>query len=143
VFWLEAEAEDANQTFAFTVTVPVLDRFEDVRISVAIIGQSLPALQDNVVVPDDVRGFIDETGDGVVLFDSPQDQSTCSHLEEVMNEASSIVDDRCHFYEPFGGSNSWVVLDREYNMPEPGMYKFAVFVEGGTTAKAVFACCDW
>lgn len=26
---------------------------------------------------------------------------------------------------------------------QPGAYKLAVFVEGGTTAKASFACCDW
>jgi hypothetical protein len=118
IFWLEAQVEK-NQTLSITVTVPVIDRFEDARISVAVIGPSLPALDDSIVVPDDVRAYSQETGSGVAVLNSPQDQTSCDHLTaELVTEASSVVDNRCHFYEPFGGLSSWVVLDKSLNAPE-------------------------
>jgi len=143
VFWLDAQTETENQTLHFTVTIPVIERFEDVRMSVVIIGPDLPSLSADANVPEDVSNYINENNMGASLFESLANQTTCDHLQSVMGDASSVVDDRCHFYEPFGGSNSWVVLDESYPVETVANYKIAVFVEGGTTAKAAFACCDW
>jgi hypothetical protein len=115
VFWLEAEA-DENQQLKFTAIVPTLDRFEDVRMSVVIIGPSLPALPDDANVPDAVVDALAGDGGymGAVLYESRADQSNCDHLKAIMGDASSVVDNRCNFYEPFAGSNSWVVMDEEF-----------------------------
>lgn len=92
------------------------------RISVAFIGPSLPALPDDLDVPEEIRAYTTETGSGVVLFNSPQDQTTCDHLTaDPMIAESSVVDERCHFYERFSGSNSWVVLDETIEVAEVRM----------------------
>ena len=71
-------------------------------------------------------------------------QSTCGHLaSEIMFKESAVKEERCHFYEPFGGSNLWVVLDEELAAPEAATYQIAVYETNGRTAKASFACCDW
>jgi len=81
---------------------------------VAWFGPSLPPFPEDVVVPDEIREYSNQTATGVALFQSPQDQTTCDHLTaDAMKGESTVVDDRCLFYERFGGSNSWVVLDQE------------------------------
>ena len=107
VFWLEAEAVEGGQTLHFTATVPVLDRFAGARITAALIGPGLPALTtdtDTSNVPQDVVTYAEENGHGVSIYKSPEDQSTCDHLQsEAMSAESEVVDGRCHFYERFGG----------------------------------------
>jgi len=77
------------------------------------------ASHNDVDVPEQVRDYSNANGFGVALFTSPQDQSTCNHVTaDLMIAESSIVDGRCHFFEPFGGSNSWVLLDRALEAPE-------------------------
>jgi hypothetical protein len=88
-------------------------------MSVAFMGPSLPALTDDINVPDEIKEYSRTTGSGIVVFKSPQDQTTCSHLNaELMIAESSVVNDRCLFYERFGGSNSWVVLDDTIDVAE-------------------------
>lgn len=119
IFWLEAQA-DANQKLAFTALVPVLDRFADVRMSVAFIGPSLPPLTDESSdIPQEIQDYVTTTGMGVALYHSPQDQSTCDHLTSgPMIAESEVRDGRCHFEERFGGSNSWVLLDEVLQVAE-------------------------
>lgn len=82
-------------------------------MTVAFIGPSLPVLPDDEVVPQEIRDYSESMDLGVALYRSPQDQSTCDHLTAgPMIASSSVVDGRCHFFEPFGGSNSWVLLDQ-------------------------------
>jgi hypothetical protein len=91
-------------------------------MSVAFTGPDLPALTDDVNVPEEVRQYSLETGFGVLLINSPQDQTTCDHLaSDLMKQESSVVDGRCLFYDQFGGSNSWVVMDE--TVPAPAVSK--------------------
>jgi len=143
--WLEAAA-DADQELKFTITVPVIDRFVDVRMSAVFIGPGLPTLlaSQNTGVPNSVLQYAADNAMGGMVFKSPQDQSTCNHLtSQIMIDASTVKDGRCHFYEPFTSSNLWVVMDRIISATESGTYKVAVYEENGFTAKASFACCDW
>ena len=149
VQWFEASAS-ANQELKFTVTVPVLDRFEFVRMSAVFLGPGLPPISpQDTTLPDSVRQYAAEAGVGGVVFDSPLDQSSCDHLtSEEMKRETTVKDGRCHFYEPFGGSNLWVVMDEVLTIPFSfqdggGVYKIAVYEQFRSTAKASFACCDW
>jgi len=95
-------------------------------------------------LPDAVVNYATQNELGIAVLTSPDDQSTCDHLaSELMSDQSTVKDDRCHFYEPFSGSNLWVVLDDELAAPEAGTYKIAVFEANGMSSKAAFACCDW
>jgi len=144
VSWFEAEA-DEDQELKFTVTVPVLDRFKGVRMTVVIIGPGLPPIPDNCKnMPDSVRKYAEDNNFGGVIFKSPVDQSTCDHLTspEIISE-TSIKDERCFFYEPFSNTNNWVIMDEVFPVSETAKYKVAFYEENGTTAKATFACCDW
>ena len=128
----------------FTVTVPVIERFKDTRMSVVFVGPDLPALSTNPSVPESIRTYANNNEWGGMVFHSPKNQSTCQHLSsKEMIISTTVKDDRCHFYEPFGGSNLWVVMDEILAAPAGASYKIAVYEENGTTAKASFACCDW
>ena len=141
IAWYEATTTE-NQLLEFTITVPVIPRFEDVRMSVVIVGEGLPDLNQDGSVPDAVKDYVDSEGVGAVVFHSPEVQSTCAHLtSEEMIEATTVQDSRCHFYEPFGGSNFWVVLDDNYSVPMPSTYKIALYESNSSTAKASLACC--
>lgn len=145
VSWYEA-AGSKDQEFKFTVTVPVIERFEDVRMTAVIIGEGLPQLlqDDSKFVPPSVLNYMSANNLGGVMFNSPVEQSTCDHLTSPeMAVETTIEQDRCHFYEPFGGSNLWVIMDDVYKLPTTGTYKIAVYEENQSTAKASFACCDW
>jgi len=140
VMWFDAYA-DENQELHFTALVPVIERFEGSRMSVAIIGPGLGVFPDDA--PSFLKEYATEKNIGGVIHKSPEDQSTCDHLKSVMIQHSDILDDRCHFHEPYGDSHLWVVLDEIQNVSESGSYKIAVYEENGSTAKASFACCDW
>lgn len=141
IFWLTTSAA-AKQNLSFTALVPLLQRFDPVRLSVLVIGPGLPSLNDSVSVPVEARNAIG-SGEGGVLFESPTDQSTCDHLEEVMTANTVVSDGRCVFHEPYSDTYSWVLLDRMLETIESGEHRFAVFVAGSTTTKLTFACCDW
>mmetsp|Transcript_397 Transcript_397/g.1363 ORF Transcript_397/g.1363 Transcript_397/m.1363 type:complete len:651 (-) Transcript_397:103-2055(-) len=144
IFWLSAEDVDVGQNLSFTVTIPVIDRFADVRAHVLVIGPGLPELSgaDEALVPAGAVAAI-QSGEGAVLYMGPEDQSSCAHLfSDMMTMASDVTDGRCHFHEPYGDTHSWVVLDDMLTAVGNGTYRFAAFT-GGTTAKLSFACCDW
>mmetsp|Transcript_54530 Transcript_54530/g.100920 ORF Transcript_54530/g.100920 Transcript_54530/m.100920 type:complete len:645 (+) Transcript_54530:53-1987(+) len=144
VFWLSAEDVVVGQNLSFTVTIPVIDRFADVRVHVLVIGPGLPSLssEDEALVPAEALAAI-SASEGAVLYVAPEDQSSCAHLySEMMTMASDVTDGRCHFHEPYGDTHTWVVLDDMLTAVGAGTYRFAVF-SAGTTAKLSFACCDW
>lgn len=151
IAWYEA-AGAKDQEFKFTITIPVIDRFKDVRMSTVIIGEALPLLNetdsDNANVPSSILQYMSDNSLGGVVFNSPADQSTCDHLSSMeMMQSTSIVDQRCHFYETFGGSNLWVISDEVYKLPTTLTgttdFKIAVYEQYSSTAKASFACCDF
>ena len=146
--WLEGDV-DKDQLMYFTVLVPVLKRFADVRMSVVFLGPGLPSLdsQDTSSVPTTIVDYAQSQGAGNVgmqIFKSAQDQSTCAHVtSSYMLDFVDIADDRCRFYEAFGAMEDWVLMDETLVAPQAGLYKIAVYVEGGTTAKASFSGLDW
>lgn len=85
-----------------------------------VVGPGLPDNLDNTEVPEEVRAAISD-GEGAVVFEPPQDQSTCDHLEapELLSTAN-IVNGRCDYYEAFAGSHSWVT-DDTLEVPEVGL----------------------
>lgn len=143
VMWLKGYF-DAGQSMEFTLGLPELDRFEDVRTAVVIIGPGLPELVDEYdIVPQSVKDAIRE-GEGALLVAAPDDQSTCAHIQsEEMGKSSEVKDGRCHFYEEFGGSYNWVLQDDIAFAAEAGEHRFAVFTKNNVATKLWFACCAW
>lgn len=122
VTWYEAQVEQ-NQDIFFTITVPEIERFASTRMSTVILSPALPSLTNSSnnsnYIPEAVRAYADANGMGGLLFESPQDQSSCDHLTSpTMIDAVTVKDGRCHFYEPFGGSNLWTIMDEAFVAPE-------------------------
>ena len=58
-----------------TLTVPVIERFREARMSVAIVGPGLPPAEEAAEqVPDAVLDHATSNGLGIAVFDSPADQ---------------------------------------------------------------------
>ncbi|CAB9519826.1 Domain of unknown function (DUF305) [Seminavis robusta] len=149
--WIEVTNETPNQPFYVGVGIPTQDRFADVRADALIIGPGLPQLTADEweQVPLEVRNdpvWNSGSNIGAYFQSSPQDQSTCDHLGTVMRRASRVVGGRCDFYEPFGGSHSWRVLDADDNILVEGngaAYHVAVFLQQDTSSKLGIALGTW
>ncbi len=81
---------------------------------------------------------------GAVIHRSPLDQSTCDHLGQVMSFYSSVKDGRCDFFETFGRTNTWWILDADGNtLPEQGAtYYVAVCVPIQSYSSCFFRVSD-
>ena len=148
--WIQTVNPSPNQPFYVGVGIPTLDRLEDVRADALIIGPGLPTLSDEdwAKVPEDVRNDpVWSTADnmGAYFHESPQDQSSCDHLGSVMQGESTVRNGRCDFYEPFGGTHSWRVLDADNNLlvQKGATYYIAVFLQQDTSAKIGIALGTW
>jgi len=149
VIYLSAELEE-SQPIAITIGVPEIERLAPLRPRALITGPGLPALtsEELALLPDEVAA---PTGaNGGIILESPVNQSTCEHLDsEPMAVSATVKDDRCHFYEPFGGSNSWVLIDYAGEAADAGEYTLATWIpgpEGGDdtqSGKIWVACCEW
>ena len=124
------------------VGIPPAERFADVRANALVIGPGLPTLDEDLFnsLPDEIRNDPVWTGSfdvGAYYHVAPEDQSTCNHLGTVMTRDSSVKNGRCNFYEPFGGTISWRVLDADGNiLPQAGAtYHVAVFLQDDTSSK--------
>ncbi|CAE7278670.1 unnamed protein product [Symbiodinium natans] len=139
----------AGQLFYIGVGIPPQARFADLRADAVLIGPGLPALSsaDRALIPPEVLAdpVWNIAGVGAILRRSPADQSTCAHLGEVMQRSSSVVNGRCNFYEPFGRTNSWRVLDADGNfLPTAGgTYYAAVFLQSHSSGKVGIALGTW
>ena len=82
---------------------------------------------------------------GAYYHVSPQDQSTCNHLGTVMFGESTVRNGRCDFYEPFGQTHSWRVLDADENVipVEGATYHVVVFLQEDVSAKFGIALGTW
>merc|ERR1719487_1957818 len=118
VFWLQGDFIQ-DQNIYFTVGVPKLDRFSDVRMTTVLLGPGLPLTADTIDpegvknIPQEVIDEMASSGLGAQIFESPADQTTCAHMNQVMTHSTEVVDERCVFHEEFGGSYSWVLADIE------------------------------
>jgi hypothetical protein len=115
-----------------------------------VFGPGLPNLQSSDC-PGPCNQFYNaevRANEGALLFESPEDQSTCDHVQsEEMNAVTEVQDGRCHFYEEYGGSHSWVLIDQNFMAADAGKYRFVIFSGPNTgpltSTKLWFACCDW
>lgn len=126
-----------------------MERYEDVRANALIIGEGLPQLDEEVFanLPEEIRNdpVWNSSDVGAYYHEAPQDQSTCDHLGSVMFEASTVLNGRCDFYEPFGRTHSWRVLDADNNsisVPN-ATYYVAMFLQEDVSAKFGVALGTW
>lgn len=146
--WFSFVNPFADFLFYVGVGVPVQERFADLRADALIIGPGLPNLtpEELSYLPKEIR---DDPammkGNGGILHKAPADQSTCAHLGKTMTEASSIKNGRCDFFETYGQTNTWRVLDADGNaIPDAGAkYHVAVWLQTHTSGKFGVAMGTW
>ena len=144
--------DNPSSGFAFYVGsgVPPVARMADLRVDAVIIGPGLPALTaaEKAALPADVRDdpvWTSGAAVGGILHQSPQDQSTCGHLGSTMQRASSVVNGRCDFYEKYGSTHSWRVLDADNNIlpTKGGRYHVALWLQKHQSGKVGVALGTW
>jgi len=147
--WTKFTNPEADFKFYVGVGIPPVTRFAALRADAVIIGPGLPALSaaEQALLPAEVRDSPVWNGQGIggILHRSPQDQSTCAHLGKVMNDSSSVRNGRCDFFEPWGKTNSWRVLDADENViPNAGAeYHVAVWFQQHQSGKLGIALGTW
>ena len=150
--WARFKNPKADFRFYVGVGIPPLSRQAHVRASALIVGPGLPKLTKDEfdALPSAVSSDPIFSGDtssilGALMFQSPQDQSTCSHLGRVMKQHTSVVNGRCNFFEPFGQTNSWRVLDADDNIiPIDGAeYYVVVWLHKHESGKVGIALGTW
>jgi len=150
--WARFKNPAANFKFYVGAGVPPVKRMSQLRADAIIIGPGLPKLSADEIktLPTAVRDDPIFSGDnatklGAVIFRSPEDQSTCAHLGTVMKKNSKVVNGRCDFYEPYGRTHSWRVLDADNNvLPVEGAeYYVAVWLQKHQSGKVGVALGTW
>lgn len=147
---LWASFTNPAEDFAFYVglSTPPLPRFADLRADALIVGPGLPQLsaEDWKSLPEEVRSD-PVWGDsiGAVLHRSPADQSTCAHMGTVMTSSTSVVEGRCDFFEPYGRTHSWRLLDADDNLLpiKNAVYYVVAWFQGRTSGKMGIALGTW
>ena len=115
-FWFKLNVPSGFTKMMVGGTVPVLLRFEDTRVAVALIGPGLP-IPSLVQLPLAVQSQV-PPGMGALVVPGRPDQSRCDWMEDPLSRraysaqpgsaarSSSFqawATKRCFFYEPFGG----------------------------------------
>uniref|UniRef100_A0A7S1NL07 DUF305 domain-containing protein n=1 Tax=Eutreptiella gymnastica TaxID=73025 RepID=A0A7S1NL07_9EUGL len=150
VVWTKFTNPEPDFRFYVGVGIPPVQRQAATRADALIIGPGLPTLSDAdmqslpVELQND-RVWSTQGGVGAVIHRSPQDQSSCAHLGTVMQGISSVVNGRCDFFEPFGQTHSWRVLDADNNVIPLAQqtYYVAVFLQQHTSGKLGIALGTW
>ena len=140
-----------NRMFYVGVGIPPKERFGHVRADALIIGPGLPELTDDEwnYIPNDIKSdpIWNANGKKAYLFKSPEDQSSCAHLGVVMQQHCTVKNGRCDFYETFGQTNSWRVLDADANLipagNSGGEYYVAVWLQNHESSKLGIALGTW
>ena len=107
--WMTLDGE-AGFPLYIQLGVPVIERLEDYRPSVALVGPGLPA-------PEQELPFDLPDGTGIIVFDS------------------SDVDEPGDFYEPFTQTASWVLVEETVELPETGQAWLVAWDPGYQTGK--------
>lgn len=155
--WMSFINPEENFIFYVGSGVPTESRFADLRVDGIIIGPGLPELSDDdkkylESTASEVKKHYDilstTTSDakyGALLFRSPVDQSSCAHLGPTMTRSSEVRNGRCDFYEPYGRTNSWRVLDADENKipKENENYFVATFLQSHVSGKYGVAVGTW
>merc|ERR1719235_2436199 len=82
---------------------------------------------------------------GYWFNEAPADQSTCDHLCDEMKKHCKVRFGRCDFYEPFGDTHSWRVVDVEdiFGPTNLATYYVAVWLRPDTSGKFGVAIGTW
>jgi len=96
------------QSLRVSLGVPLIDRLADFRPAFAVFGPNMPAVDVPLAVPDGLGG-VDYRTDEVV---DP----------EVFNE-------------PFSGTSSWILAEKDVELPAAGTYYIAAYVPSGELGK--------
>ena len=144
--WMTGTTPSAGFEYYVGVGIPPTERHASLRADAVVIGASLPALTaaELAAIPDAVKADEAFVPNGY-LHASPADQSSCAHLDDVMRDASTVRDGRCDFYEPYGDTHSWRVLDADKNaLPVSGeTFYTVVWFQEHTSGKIGIAMGNW
>ena len=105
--WITFEVDQPQELF-LQIGVPVLDRLRKYRPALALIGPGLPDLRFPFEFPSDLGGVILDTRD----IEKPKE-----------------------FYEPFTGTSSWILKERDVQLPEAGRYYVVAYDPDGKPGK--------
>lgn len=111
--WLTFDAE-AGQELYLSLGVPVLDRLDDYRPALALIGPGLPAPTPELI---ENLPFAVPVGLGVRVF----------HTEH--------VDDPEVFYEPYSMTRSWILMEERVPAASAGRHSLVAWAPSRTTGK--------
>lgn len=89
--WLSFMGQEGQEVY-LQLGMPVLDRLENYSPAVALLGPGLPEVKPPFEVPDGLGGL---------LFPSKWQEQE-------------------HFYEPFTGTESWILLEQNVTLPADG-----------------------
>lgn len=92
--WLKLEVE-ARYSLYVSLGVPVIERLEDYRPALAVIGPGLPEVE--------------------LPFDTP------AEMGGVVFTTDSVTDPS-FFHEPFTGTDSWIYVEEYVRLPQTGTY---------------------
>lgn len=109
--WLSFTVEQ-DQEIVFRVGVPYIDRLEDFRPTLVIVGPGLPESDVPLGLP---------AGAGAVVF-----------------ETQSVTEPEV-FHEEFTGTTSWILGDFEQQFPQSGTYYAVVYAPDDETGKVWMA----
>ena len=135
--------------------MPVIERFQDVRVAVALIGAGLPTASTSEL-PSEVKSQI-PAGWGSVNVPGVPDQSTClgftddplstgqlcpnavapcdSPYQPRYNTEAPFATNfawgpRCHYHEEWAGADMWIVQDELIDLPAAGEYYIVFWAPG-------------
>ena len=105
--WLTFEA-NAGQPLFFQLGVPVIERLQDYRPALAVLGPGLPQADLPFTIPDEL---------GAVILTPDMD----TEVE--------------FFHEPITGTDSWILGTLEIDAPQQGLYYAVAYVPNSDTGK--------
>lgn len=105
--WLTFEV-DTPQTLRIQLGLPFIDRLEDYRPALALLGPELPAADLPFEAPEGLGALVFETDD---------------------------ITDPVVFDEPFSGTTSWILLEEDVELPAAGRYYVVAYAPTGETGK--------
>ena len=105
--WITFEVDQPQELF-LQIGVPVLDRLREYRPALALIGPGLPKVRLPFEFQSSLGGLVLNTRD----IDKPRE-----------------------FYEPFTGTRSWILMERDVKLPGAGRYYVVAYDPGGRPGK--------
>jgi hypothetical protein len=105
--WLQF-AVDKPQSLFVSLGLPLLDRLEDFRPAVVVLGPGLPEIDLPFEVPEELGGVLFET-------------------DEILEPEV--------FHEPFSRTSSWILREEHVDLLEAGIYFIVAFVPSAETGK--------